>query len=326
MGEGIEKLTEYLNQTRRQAEISIECLNQRVIELEHDCDLYKKNMNKLKEERDYYDQLVEQLKIENSKKWRLQERDDWKALVDSVQQDRDRLHDENVRLITELDQANAFIEQQEILLAQGHSADELMEQEQQQHEEEEKDEERTVESPTRRRSSSSNSEEGEHTQTQNLAADETAQQMDDDGSAAVAGVSSPSPISVFIPTAVMIPEHSQTPGHLSRSRSTSAGCSSPRSDVRLLRAEIVKLSSQREVERAAAETERLALEDEITRLREELEHCTCRHKSLPGSEKCAANGTECRTTEVASARDMHTPLSNGYHHATETSQERSDSW
>lgn len=45
-------------------------------------------------QRDYYKSYAEQLKVENSKKWRLQERDDWKALVESVQRDRSRLQDE----------------------------------------------------------------------------------------------------------------------------------------------------------------------------------------------------------------------------------------
>jgi len=64
---------------------------------------------------------VEQLKIENSRKWRLQERDDWKALVDSVQKDRDRLHDECIRLETSLNQAHSYIQQQENLLAKASS-------------------------------------------------------------------------------------------------------------------------------------------------------------------------------------------------------------
>jgi len=40
---------------------------------------------------DFKNGLVEQLKIENTKKWRVEERNDWKALVDSVQKDRDEV-------------------------------------------------------------------------------------------------------------------------------------------------------------------------------------------------------------------------------------------
>ena len=134
MSEGVQKLIEYLNQTRRQAEQAVDCLNERIKELEEICEESNRRAEKLEEEvcskykcitellfvspqRDYYQRYAEQLKIENSKKWRLQERDDWKALVDSVQKDRDRLHDECLRLETELEHANNYIEQQETALA-----------------------------------------------------------------------------------------------------------------------------------------------------------------------------------------------------------------
>lgn len=117
MSEGVQKLIEYLNQTRRQAEQAVDCLNERIKELEEALQISNLKAEKNGEERDYMQRYAEQLKIENSKKWRLQERDDWKALVDSVQKDRDRLHDECLRLETELENANHYIRQQENALA-----------------------------------------------------------------------------------------------------------------------------------------------------------------------------------------------------------------
>ncbi|CAM9326386.1 unnamed protein product [Phaeothamnion confervicola] len=42
--------------------------------------------------------LCHQLKLENAKKWRLEERDDWRALVTSIQADREALHEETATL------------------------------------------------------------------------------------------------------------------------------------------------------------------------------------------------------------------------------------
>lgn len=95
--EGLRKLTEYLNQTRRQAETAIDALNAQVQQLSQDCDKYR-------DECVYYKRCCEQLQQENSKKWRLHERDDWKSLVESVQKDRNRLQDECLKLELEKDQ------------------------------------------------------------------------------------------------------------------------------------------------------------------------------------------------------------------------------
>jgi len=45
-------------------------------------------------QRDNYKGTMEQLKLENNAKWKLQERDDWRALVESLTRDRDRLKGE----------------------------------------------------------------------------------------------------------------------------------------------------------------------------------------------------------------------------------------
>ncbi len=100
--ETIARLTAYLNQTRRQAEESIDTLNNRYAEIQAELETSRLVCERLVEERDYFKNLSEQLKLENSKKWRLNERDDWKSLVESVQLDRARLQEECTRLEAEL--------------------------------------------------------------------------------------------------------------------------------------------------------------------------------------------------------------------------------
>jgi len=100
--EAIARLTAYLNQTRRQAEDSIDVLNGRYEELRSELDTSKLVCERLAGERDYFKSLSEQLKLENSKKWRLNERDDWKSLVESIQVDRARLQEECQRLEAEV--------------------------------------------------------------------------------------------------------------------------------------------------------------------------------------------------------------------------------
>ena len=56
-------------------------------------------------QKEYFRSLVDQLKVENSRKSRLQERDDWKALIDSIQADRVRLQEENIILAQQLEDA-----------------------------------------------------------------------------------------------------------------------------------------------------------------------------------------------------------------------------
>jgi hypothetical protein len=58
---------------------------------------------KYKDESIYNKRWAEQLQLENSQKYRLNERDDWKSLVESVQADRGRLQEECMRLEVELD-------------------------------------------------------------------------------------------------------------------------------------------------------------------------------------------------------------------------------
>lgn len=100
--EGLAKLAAYLQQTRKQAELSIDILNTRILSLENESEA-------ISSERDYFRNYSEQLKLENSKKWRLHERDDWKSLVDSVQVDRARLQENCDNLEIELEEARAGV-------------------------------------------------------------------------------------------------------------------------------------------------------------------------------------------------------------------------
>jgi chromosome segregation ATPase len=100
--EGLAKLAAYLQQTRKQAELSIDILNTRILSLENESEA-------LSSERDYFRNYSEQLKLENSKKWRLHERDDWKSLVESVQVDRARLQESCDNLEIELEEARAGV-------------------------------------------------------------------------------------------------------------------------------------------------------------------------------------------------------------------------
>jgi len=103
--DGLQKLTAFLKQTRRQSEAAIDALNCKIAELQKENIAYRNSMVKLEEERDYFRSLSEQLRQENTTKHRLQERDDWKSLIDSVQKDRSRLQDQCSNLELQLEQA-----------------------------------------------------------------------------------------------------------------------------------------------------------------------------------------------------------------------------
>lgn len=91
---GVGKLIEYLNTTRRQAELSINILNEKITELTTETNELQLALDEVTTEKDYYANLVETMQKENTNKSRLQERDDWKCLVESVQSDRTRLQEE----------------------------------------------------------------------------------------------------------------------------------------------------------------------------------------------------------------------------------------
>jgi chromosome segregation ATPase len=105
--EGLQKLTDYLNQTRRQAAQAIDILNQRITELTTENDDLMIDIDRLRTERDHFHALSEQRATENAKKYRFKERDEWKALVESIQKDRSRLHEECNRLELALEEMTA---------------------------------------------------------------------------------------------------------------------------------------------------------------------------------------------------------------------------
>jgi ABC-type transporter Mla subunit MlaD len=107
--EGLQKLTAYLNQTRRQAEAAIDNLNVQIEDLRKENDLYAQLCKKLEQEKDYFKSMSEQLKQGNTTKQMLRERDDWRALIDNVQKDRARLQEEVCALEAGLDSANEEI-------------------------------------------------------------------------------------------------------------------------------------------------------------------------------------------------------------------------
>ncbi|CAM9136524.1 unnamed protein product [Pylaiella littoralis] len=53
--------------------------------------------------------LVEQLRLENTRKWRVEERDDWRALLDSMQSDRTALQHRNDKLEVDLARCIAML-------------------------------------------------------------------------------------------------------------------------------------------------------------------------------------------------------------------------
>lgn len=113
--DGLHKLTEYLNQTRRQAELAIDTLNNQIKTLQEELDVVSQRLQQSESEREILRGHCDQLKLENSKKYRLQERDDWKSLVESIQKDRSRLVDEVSALQAQLDesiQQNAIIQEE----------------------------------------------------------------------------------------------------------------------------------------------------------------------------------------------------------------------
>jgi chromosome segregation ATPase len=108
--EGLAKLTEYLKQTRRQAEIAIDNLNSQLSHVSNENEELRQAMKQLEQEKAEYKRLLEQLKQESSSKNKFKERDDWKCLVDSIQQDRTRLQEENNQLQAFLSTASQQIE------------------------------------------------------------------------------------------------------------------------------------------------------------------------------------------------------------------------
>lgn len=106
--DGLTKLTDYLNQTRRQATAAIDVLNEKIDEMRIENETCMNIITKLEKERDYYRDNYEQVKVENSTKWKLRERDEWKSLVENVQQDRNRLQESINQLELDLEESRHY--------------------------------------------------------------------------------------------------------------------------------------------------------------------------------------------------------------------------
>lgn len=63
MSDGVIKLTAYLNQTRRQAELAIDVLNQKISELIKDNEELNNTLNNVFEERDHFKSIADKLKV-----------------------------------------------------------------------------------------------------------------------------------------------------------------------------------------------------------------------------------------------------------------------
>lgn len=107
--EGLLKLTEYLKQTRRQAEAAIDNLNGQLTTLQQENAHIRSHAMNLEKQNAEFSATIQQLRTENSSKWKFKERDEWKALVDSIQKDRDRLQLEYNEASSQLDAAREEI-------------------------------------------------------------------------------------------------------------------------------------------------------------------------------------------------------------------------
>jgi hypothetical protein len=109
--EGLARLTEYLKQTRRQAEIAVDNLTNQVNTLNVENDELRRSVQRLEYEKKELRDLVDQIKKDGTVKSKFKERDEWRSLVDSMQQDRTRLQEENNELSSILANASQQIEE-----------------------------------------------------------------------------------------------------------------------------------------------------------------------------------------------------------------------
>ena len=97
---GIQLLAKHLADIKLQATEERHQNTKKIKTLEHKCATYETEVEEYKQKCAHQENLIHQLRLENTKKWRISERDDWKALVDAVQTDRQRLQLENETVCT----------------------------------------------------------------------------------------------------------------------------------------------------------------------------------------------------------------------------------
>eukprot|EP00903_Cladosiphon_okamuranus_P013479 g12554.t1 len=99
---GLERLAGLLAATKENAAAEISKLGSQVQALEIERRTLEAMLESCRDELGDATSLVEQLRLENTRKWRVEERDDWRALLDSMQADRTALQHQNDRLEAEL--------------------------------------------------------------------------------------------------------------------------------------------------------------------------------------------------------------------------------
>eukprot|EP00752_Nemacystus_decipiens_P007024 g6301.t1 len=99
---GLERLAGLLAATKENASAEISKLGSQVQALEVERRALEAMLESCRDELGDANSLVEQLRLENTRKWRVEERDDWRALLDSMQADRTALQHQNDRLEAEL--------------------------------------------------------------------------------------------------------------------------------------------------------------------------------------------------------------------------------
>ena len=185
--------------------------------------------------------------MENSKKWRLQERDDWKALVDSVQNDRSRLQDECFQLESKLEVAVQEINRLREELIRAESMIRPLQ----------------VEEPF---SDSPSSERSSFTPISSPQSPLTVSEQ------LVLHGLRPLSIKSDSPAIEMLLSEA-------KSEAGSPEKETPRASAQRYKLELEKLQAQMEVERRSALAEKLSLEEEILRLRRQLEHVNLRRQT-----------------------------------------------
>uniref|UniRef100_A0A7S2V322 Uncharacterized protein n=1 Tax=Fibrocapsa japonica TaxID=94617 RepID=A0A7S2V322_9STRA len=102
--DGIAKVRNYAAKVKRESEDQMKELKNMAIAFEGENRCLKEQIENYENEVETLRSMVEQLKIENARKWRVEERNDWKALVKSIQEDRAVLQAENERLKQEIEE------------------------------------------------------------------------------------------------------------------------------------------------------------------------------------------------------------------------------
>jgi len=82
--EGVRVLTEHLKRHKAEATERISVLETEAVALKQTNDALRQQLQTCLDELDFRHGQIEQLKLENTRKWRIEERNDWKSLVDSV--------------------------------------------------------------------------------------------------------------------------------------------------------------------------------------------------------------------------------------------------